>query len=294
MDKDNTILVYDNSMISEWLRCPRSFYWKYQRHLVPAGESIHLWFGQAVHYFTEHWHLKGTLDEGLGLFRDHMEKGYAKGVPHDPYKNVQRGEIILTHYADTNPPQRTNSELVGTETKFEVALGQLAGGQSVNYYGSMDAVWRWGKFGLLVIDYKTYASPWWLPDPKLNRQGKGYVYALGEMYGREDVYGFGIHGILCPKTKGFSKASLTNGEKIATYGDTELDVWRAETLEIAEGIERNRASNVWPQSTGNCKDFGGCPYRELCEQRVVHGEVDVDDEVFKVEVWNPLTKDEGE
>jgi len=82
-------IVWDNSMRSAFVECPRKFFWEYLHHFKPKGESIHLHAGKA-------W------AHGLEVARrSFYEKGFG------PVASINEGLVaLINEYGDFIAPER--------------------------------------------------------------------------------------------------------------------------------------------------------------------------------------------
>ena len=279
--------AYDNTMLSAFQHCQRYYYYRHILHLDTGNVGAATELGSAIHKGCEVWHMDGDQEKAkkgfLERWKESLDGGMIVSKDDILFRSKEGGLLILQQYMETNPQVRMGSELVGVEQNFEIPLGE-----GVHYHGRMDIVWDWKGFGLIVIDWKTHKGNWRAPPPSPNNQITGYIHAIGEYFGNENVYGGGIHSIKVPTHKTLSKNWCENSEKLTTKSKVEIEVWKDERMEVVRGIERTMESGIWPMNAPkSCGDFGGCRYKELCDQKVRIDNLFIDCDRWVEKVWDP-------
>lgn len=278
--------AFDNTMLSAYQHCPRYYYYRHILHLDVGVVSVAIELGSAIHKGCEVWHQEGDKEKAKKAFDESwqgaLDNGMVVGHNDLPFRSREGGHIILEQYMNTNPQVRMGSELVGVEQNFEIPLDE-----ENHYHGRMDVVWEWKGFGYIVLDWKTHKGNWRPPPPAPNNQITGYIYALHQYFPGK-VYGGGIHSIKVPTTKSLSASYCENTESITTKTKAELESWRLERVHVVKQIDQSVEEGRWPMNAPkSCGDFGGCQYKELCEQKCDLPNIFIDPDRWVEKVWDP-------
>ena len=85
--------IYDASLISDYLRCPKLFYWRWVRRLLPAEEPAPLLFGRVMHEALLVWYQTHSVDEATKVFEQLPSQGIG-----DDRRTKEHGEVIIKEY----------------------------------------------------------------------------------------------------------------------------------------------------------------------------------------------------
>lgn len=313
-----TTRLYDNTRLSDFRSCPRYFYFRHVRDLVPVTKSAALIFGGAWHTAMDVvWrevpkYPKEKTGDLAHLALDAFVKEWTEaGQPHpDEIGPETLGELgarhpmtaleMLYEYIDLRRPMLTGAsfELLEVEKPFAVPLDPDQ--PSLYYIGRLDKVFRI-RDKIRVAEHKTTSlyskaegiRSSWLDGFSPNSQIDGYLFA-GMMYYGEAFDSVWIDAALVHKTVHDAFVWHPVERRVA-----HLDAWLWETHQWVEMVEackaveqEDLASGVYmasyPKNTSKCMDFGGCPYLDLCkmwENPAAHGEVPAG---YKEQHWDPL------
>jgi len=132
----------------------------------------------------------------------------------------------------------------------------------INYFGTIDVILQNKETGVLMVaDHKTTAS---LGSEFYNRcnpnpQYTGYVMGAQRALAL-DVKLFMINGIQTAKTKTeFARQVTERGEE--DFAELALSVRE----QVSRWLIANHTNNFPQTAPGPCSNYGGCPYRTICE-----------------------------
>ena len=297
---------YDNTQISSFKTCPRLYYLRHVRHLVPEGLAPALAFGLAWHEAMDIvWEMLNdshSPDETLKPAMQNWKKSWeASGFKFD-LEMAEREKLgfrtpgvaaeMLVNYMNHRLDFIQSIEIIAIEPPFAVDLYEDE--NTVNYIGRMDKVVKHREHGKLIIEHKTtsayakasgfrtdYITSW-----SPNSQVDGYAHAGHMYYG--DMRGVWIDAALVHKTVHNKFRFIPIDRQFA-----QLDVWLHETRDWIKRIEDEKAKSEtspyggFPKNTGSCSMYAGCAYRDIC--KFVAQPRDRDDfSGYKVSKWEPF------
>src|SRR5712671_5759823 len=286
--------VFDSTMRSSLVACPRQFYWQYLRHLRKPGVSIHLHFGGCFARGLETTR-KAFYRDGLSDI-DALCTGIAEIVnswgdvepPDTPrmYKTLPACIDALASYVEQWPlredrlqPYRMPNGEPAIEMSFAVPVPGTAHpttGDPLVYAGRFDMLGWWDDAQtIFVCDEKTSGQlgSSWRNNWRLRGQLTGYVWGCRS-------YGIRAAGAIV-RGSGILAGDITHEEVIETRPDWQVEQWlsqlrydlnRAATLWLdmrAMALARASPSrDAWPQALdAACSSYGGCPCLPLCDSQ---------------------------
>jgi len=248
--------MFNSSCISDYMGCPRLFYYSWVRRLRPKMEATPLSFGRAFHEALCEWYaLEKTksVEERIAAGLSKFEQ--LPSVITDDHRTRAWGESIFKQYVERYSSEA--GETLHLEVKFRVEIGDRI------YAGTMDRVERWGG-KIYVDDHKTTKQlglsffDSYRPHPQID----GYCYACRELMG--ECSGAIINGISVaknPKDR-FMRFPSTRTE-------SEIDNWKTTFTDATDGMLCCMGLKHYPQHTTYCTKWGSkCKFWELC----VYGE----------------------
>lgn len=235
--------MFDSSCISDYMGCPRLFYYSWIRGLVMREEKPSITFGSVFHEVLLSWYRTGKYEEAVKLF----EKLPAMVTTDKLTKDW--GVSIFKQYVERY--KNEEGKTLHLEVKFRVEIGDRI------YAGTMDRIKEWSG-QTFVEDHKTSASLQLSdcshrPSPQID----GYCYVCRELIGKCD--GAIINGISTaqnPKER-FNRF-------ITSRTDVEMDRWKENFTDITDDILRDVKRNHYPMHTNYCNRWGKCKFWELC------------------------------
>lgn len=152
------------------------------------------------------------------------------------------------------------------------------------FAGKMDQIIDWNG-NLWVRDWKTSG---WKPsggwDKKFNpdHQFSGYTWAAKQLSGRR-VQGVIIDIVYNIKTKGPEFHPT-----MASRSQDDIDNW-LEWIEFEYALyRRSEKTGIWPMRTTSCDNWGGCYYRQACNEASWFSIEQWLQERTKYSVWDPM------
>lgn len=262
----------DSSKLDTLKLCPRKFYYRYEKHLVPneGKRDNALMFGGAMHKALDTLY-RGTAFDKVrcplctdGCFR-------CKGNPilrisatflvhytddlEDPkeIRTVDRGLELLVGYL--TKWRREPFRVLEVERPFELVFDAKSG--SFKYIGRIDLIID--QEGVpMTLDHKTTTRFGMVFDAgfKLSGQFTGYMKGGGKLIGRE------ISSALVNAIRVTTKIDDTSYARLYTYRTpSEFDEWEEEVCLAVDRIKEMRTTGVWPKSS----PFACGAYNRVCE-----------------------------
>lgn len=287
--------LYDNTMLGDFKRCPRQFYYRHVLGWVPSVPSSALIFGSgwhnamdfvwdsvcrkkvktkaaavdgAVRAFTEKW----EEEDGPSTLANFEPGDYA------PFRTPETAHEMLIHYVDERWEFMTSREweLIDVERPFAVPVNPEDA--SLFYVGRLDKVGRLNR-ALTIIEHKTtslYAKngPFqsrFVDSFSPNSQIDGYIFSGSALYGTP-VKTVLVDGALVHRLVHDGFRFIPIEKQFA-----QIEGWLWEVLYWIKSVEANRRAatgqemnfkgapmHAFPRNTNSCTDFSGCPYLDVC------------------------------
>ncbi len=271
----HTCLKISNSALETAMTCPRKYYWKYERKIVPtdSGGSAPLDFGIALHRALELRGMGHSLKECQAAFVELFPRSLG------PSHTVQSGLAILdaywAHYASDT------MEVLHNEYPFEVCLGP------VTIFGRLDKVVYLPILDkLAILDHKstTKFGRSFLDMHNPNSQFSTYIFGGDCEFG--DIDTLLVDGILVPyqykrepkdkEGQRYQVESIDGSpawiipafERVpTTRSPKDKESWKQNILSWTYNILKWQNDEFWPRADRSylCSGkWANCPYRELC------------------------------
>ncbi len=242
--------IFDSSCISDYMGCPRLFYYSWIRGLVMKEEKASITFGKVFHEVLLEWYRSGSVDKAVKKFEQLPSMVTMDKLTKD------WGVSIFKQYVERYKVEQ--GKTLHLEVRFKVEIGERI------YAGTMDRIEEWNG-QTYVSDHKTSANLQ-LSDcsHRPNPQIDGYCYACRELVGK--CSGAIINGISTaqnPKER-FNRF-------ITSRSEPEIDRWRTDFIDSTDRISRDYERGHFPMSTVYCNRWGKCKFWNLC----VYGENEV-------------------
>lgn len=252
--------IYDSSCLSDYMGCPKLFYYAWVRKLVMKDEKPALLFGRVFHDVLKTWYKTGSVDDAVKEFLQ------LPVTMSDEYRTREWGEAIFKQYVERYKTEQ--GETLYLEKKFIVEIGEKL------YAGRIDRIQKWNE-NIYVDDHKTTKSLGmsFFNSFRPNIQMDGYCFACRETVGRCD--GAIINGISLAKNpkERFQRFP-------SSRSNAEMDNFKKNFTDWTDEIERSVKSGCWKMNSGYCTRWGKCRFWELC----VYGEDErMIEQNFKVE-----------
>jgi hypothetical protein len=267
--------VIDNTMRSEFVKCPQSFFRAYIQHLDNPKPSVHLHAGGAIAHGFEVFR-KAYYGEEIGFEASFIRGASALVQTYGDFdstgetKTLDRMLGAFDYYLHEAWPPATDpvrpmvsGGKPAVEFSFAIPLPILhpETGDPLLYGGRFDMVGEYMN-QLFAVDEKTTGSmgPQWFKQWDLRSQFTGYCWAAQQ-------YNYHVAGVL---VRGI--CILSNDYKCGEVVDYRpkwiIDRWHAQLLrDIERMIECWRSGYYDYNLSDGCNSFGGCDYKVLCLSR---------------------------
>lgn len=311
---------FDNTRLSAFKACPRSFYLRHVRHWKRAGTGIPLAFGLGWHEGMDAlWRgvSDGMSDETVieAACQAFLTTMLSEGIDCtsdvfilENFRNPTTAEEMYRNYLSQRKDFIQSSELIACERPFAVPL-RLPG---VYYVGRLDKTIK-RKDRYFVIEHKTTSL--YKKDPDHfrknfvdsfipNSQIDGYSYAMFMEYGKafKSVYvdGAMVHRT-CHAAFKFIPVERAFAHLDSWLCDTErwITLLQLEFDRLAEYARKSDVDRDWghylpvfPKNTDQCQGkYGYCPFYEICRTMSNPAVEDCPTDLgFEEEKWEPFNE----
>jgi PD-(D/E)XK nuclease superfamily protein len=316
--------LYDNTMLSDFKRCPRYFYYRHELGWTLQGKTPALAFGSAWHAaMTVVWEeLNQAVSRSEPIRRQIADKAYEafavqwvhEGMPNPNEMTYEMEEELgprtpnrayemLLAYVEERSRLMHEFSLISVEKAFAVPLDPQD--DSLFYIGLIDkVVKRHGK--ILGIEHKTSTAyrkggPFrsgFIDSFSPNSQVDGYLYALHLLFPGQ-VGGVWVDAALVHKQEeGFLFIPVERRLEHLDSWLWEVRWWirrvEAEKYNVpATHARQDKVMQAFPKNTNSCWDFmQACPYLELCKSwtNPIGKNLPLG---YEVNRWNPLSHVKG-
>lgn len=294
----------DSSKISEFNLCPRKFYYRHERGLIPfipeasTNHANPMTFGSALHAALAVYYngdatalvtcpcpeMEGC-DFCAGQPIPNMFAQFLLHYPDDPVddrdpRTRRRGcEILKTYVRKWG---REPFEVIGTEISFALEF------DGFTYIGRIDLIKKEdGRISPKDHKSTTRFGQIFEQQFKVSHQMTGYMYAIGTILG-EDVMDGEINAIRV--TTNITEDSFIRMTTTRTPED--FDEWKQQTQEVFLEIMRFRERGFWPKRAPfACSAYNRtCEYYDLCASGPSRRE-EIIRQSYTVHPWNPIEVD---
>lgn len=280
--------IVDNSMLSDYKKCPRYFYHRHLEHLAvldPMSEYKQC-FGSAFHLGLEIWYegIKNgidPLDEDLRTKAVNDAKelfNNFEGADQYGVCTLERLEVYLRLYFVRF--QKENFKVIETE------IGGSFTFDGITVIFKADMLIE-DTFGLCVFETKTSGRRGYLivePNSQLDTYISGVRVNTGE-----DVERAMFNQIYY--RKGTKKEMVTDTvdfvREETTRTPAKLDEWKKDTVFYSNMIKESSKNNYWPKNPNNCTAYGGCMFTRLCCQTDPGIKDTLKRSLYSIRKWEP-------
>jgi len=292
---------FDNTMLSNWAKCPRAFYW-FMRGLDYKQIPAYFTWGRAFGAALNAWHKtqgKLPLIERLAEAELAAEEEWIKDSPietkADTWDNlVQTLRLYIDNYGEEEPWTMLYGE---GELGFTLPIPDT----SITYAGAIDAPIEWKDYGVLGREDKTTGG--YITDQYRNQwnhatQVKGYHWALRQVLGREP---FGYYMNIISKAHRRETADRFD-RLLIKISEWEVSQWLRDTILAVDDVRREWDRWIWPKTGArdpiNCAGGAGrsrCLYSRLCQVDMEPWDMEesynFDEEFVWRSVWAPWERE---
>ncbi len=241
--------VYDASCISDYLSCPKLFYYRYIKQLVPIKESAPLLFGGVMHDALLVWYTTHSLSSSVEV----LER-IPKDIE-DDRRTKEHAVVILTEYTKRYPSEPYLIKQSEVEFHLDMEEGRT-------YAGRIDQIVKWNG-QMYVKDHKTTSQLGmsFFRSFRPSVQMDGYCYACRELCGS-------CSGAIINAISVAANPKERFGRDISSRTSSELDMFKLQFAKWCTSIEVSVLKKDFLCNYGSCNRWGQCVYWELC----VYGE----------------------
>lgn len=262
--------TFDSSSLNTYVCCPRKYYWRYVRHLLPKGyKSAPLDFGTAIHEALRIWYTTGDPKESLDAFHDLWDERFA-----DKKRTHEKGIDLLTGYFETYQNE-TFEWISEPERVFKL---DFFGSEFV---GRFDGVIMFQGLPL-VIDHKTATRMGknYFYQFRPDMQMSAYSFAAQQLYPDLDISGVFLNVLYFTTTK------IEYHRDIIQREEWELQEFiDVATRNIAEIKTLDRDDHTdWEPRWAYCQHWYTCMFRDLCTEKYPE---DLIGSLYRKEEWDP-------
>jgi len=289
--------IFDNSMISTFLSCPRKYFYRHRLGLVRKDinvrQSYGLNFGAAIHQALETWELTSRDDDAaLRAFREAFEgleepeaTSPKTGKPLKATYTMLYGSVLLDAYFDKYRKDERKVLEVEVPLAEEVADG-------IYICGRIDKIMERSDRELVFADYKTtkYVNKFiHVPNP----QFQTYSWLVERLSNRRPKGELDILGVSksAPPDEMLTRVPIE-------YTDWQMAEWQTSLIRHIEAIKRgveaeaalaeDEQFRAWPQAW-NCMNFNReCPYLALCSLASLAAHEPIMQSLYEVDFWDPF------
>jgi RecB family exonuclease len=248
------------SGIGKYLRCPRSYFFRYIERRIPETRASSLVFGGAIHHVLAYAYQKQRLlepapdlDELSDVFRGAWAEGLDDGIPvlfgddESADKLTDMGVRMLGAFIEKAP---LYPQIVEVEMPFSVELADPETGEVLpRLVGVFDAVVREADGGYAILEHKTAAKRY--TEDKLAFENQFTIYSLAA-----PQLGLGNAQVIV------QVLLKTKNPDLVIYRPHRSDADRRDLVDIVRGITRAvRAEAFHPIRDWHCR---GCEYASAC------------------------------
>ena len=271
--------TFDNSMIQDFLKCPRSFQLRHIEELVPQDNtaSCKAEFGSCIHDALEAWYNGNSPEEMDSIFATRWLP--FDGLDNTGIRTMEKGLVVCKVYRETYPKEYFS--IIDLEIGGCIDLGNFG------FIFRCDGLIRNDRGEFLIFEHKTSAHRGFLTvNP--NSQLTGYMVGVSEIKGL-DINKAILNQIYFRKGRKGAPSedaiSLVREEAHRTPFD--FEEWRSDISHIVGFIRLCEKSGYFPKNTPSCTAYGGCPYREICSTPSVEVQSSIKENLFKKQKWEP-------
>jgi len=291
------MLELDNSKRSQFVTCPRKYYYQYIRNLRSNYGSTALRYGIAYHagmdafynYTKEYgWQHDGkAFQAAVEGAKASWEEESSKALFYEDYRTLENyAQALITYVSHFNRDEGM-LKVVETERAFKLSmklspeeerLFPLINQEGLNFTGKIDMEVLLDERSWQV-EHKTTGQPLSIQKNRIHRSPQliGYTYAGVRLNPEEPPDGSLVvfHHLSSRKSKKtgeYGKLKIEFERIPQIYTSADLVSWRLSFLNTAESILRSIKENFWPVQLDNCFIYGKCGYSFLCEQNCPLGE----------------------
>ena len=261
----------DASKLTEFMSCPRKFFFHYILGWQTDSANNHLVFGTAWHEAMEHLLLNGYAAEEVSTAFEKFLLSYRtefSELTDDDYspKSPAMAMKALKAYVKTYAKDVNEIKALYTEIGFRASLSK-----EFTMCGRIDAIIQNG-IGTYPLDHKTgsRAGLTWTKQFDLGMQTGLYTHAAALKYGFDKILGTKYNGVF------FYKSGEVKFERVPCWRSAvQQKTWLQTTLgwlrqmrreyeTLATESDSQAVMLSFPMRGTNCTNYGVCQYHDFC------------------------------
>lgn len=261
--------TFDSSSLGTYISCPRKYYWRYVRHLLPRGyKSAPLDFGTAIHEALRIWYTTHDAEEAISTFHDLWDERLE-----DNKRTHEKGIELLSGYFKKYE-RETFTWISEPETVFKLDF------YGNTFVGRFDGVIDFQGLPL-IIDHKTAtrmgSSYFYKFRPDM--QMSAYVWAARQLFG-DEIAGALINVLY------FTTKKMGYFRSIVERQDWEIQEFLdVASRNIEEIKSKDREDHMdWEPRWAYCQHWSTCMFRDLCTEKNPEPLVQ---SMYRVDEWDP-------
>lgn len=242
----------DNTLFSDFEKCPRKYHWRHNLGWTPNSFSPALNFGGLMHGGLAIWYEHEDAERAL----DYMASADYVDVPGE-FRTRGRAMTVMAEYV-THYQVEPWDKIILTETPFTIETPE-----GFRYGGKIDLVVVW-RGGVWVVDHKTTTRggpTYWNQFPN-SPQMVGYVWAANQLTGH-DIRGVIINRILVHKNP--KPPEIMFVRRPFFYNSDKINEWYEMRVAAYHEMARCFENDHWRPRWDSCiTKYGKCQYYDVC------------------------------
>ena len=269
----------DNSMISDYMNCPRSFFHRHCEFLKPLTPNLGAEFGTALHHARDAF-FNGKSESDINkAFLDHYLQ--FEGLDPTGTRTCVKGIQTISEYLEFYSSDLKLYDILGVELSGAMDMGFFL------YIGRMDLLCIHKESGKKIVDdLKTSGRRGYLTlNP--NYQITGYIAMVQELEGNKDCETGRLDQVYY--YKGNKPCVMVREETVKK--PTHIKEWIRDTQWQASQIHNSCYCDHFPKNTNSCSRYGRCPYLDLCccdDEETLRS---MKRNMFTIEKWEPFKEE---
>ena len=293
--------IKDSSKLSDWLDCPRMYFFRHMLGWRVDRPNHDAYFGESWHKAREYQLLHGyhELEGAYSAFIEHYRKEFPQDTdvlytPKDPTAAM----LALQQIAQQYPHDLDDNKVLYTEISGTVPVDQK--GRVLHY--RMDSVIERADGKIFSWDHKSAKrfSRQWAENFFLSIQTGTYTHCMYCMYPIDQVIGIEYCGTAFEYMKRTQEYRISFQRVPAWKTPDQMNVWLWLVNVLLDDIERetNNLMNycteddtvlmAFPLNPNSCSKYWGCAYHGYCMSWSNPLRYCYESPLgFKQEFWNP-------
>ncbi|MCK5604593.1 PD-(D/E)XK nuclease family protein [Candidatus Pacearchaeota archaeon] len=281
--------IDDGSKLTEFMTCPRSYFYQYICGWRPETPSNHLVFGTAWHEALEHLMLHGYepefIDEAYEKFLKKYRETFGPETDslYEPKTPANAQLVLYAYAAKWGASDKHSFETLHTEIGGSVSISE-----DRKLYFRMDSICRdLETQKIFSLEHKTGSKTWnWELQWPLSMQIGCYTHVLYCLFDSDEVLGIRLNGTFFTKAvRAWESWQTGNTTKYKppfdflrlpfyrTPPQMQQWLWTAlfwmDQLQwnyelLADCTESDQIMTCFPCNATACSKYFGCDYRDFC------------------------------